>query len=95
MSPRRAGAAALALLALAVFVALGSWQLQRRTWKLDLIARVEQRVHAPPVPAPGPERWPTIAASSDEYRRVRVTGEFLHDRETLVRLRPCLAVASG
>jgi surfeit locus 1 family protein len=85
MSPRRAGAAALALLALAVFAALGSWQLQRRAWKLDLIARVEQRVHAPPAPAPGPERWPAITANSDEYRRVHVTGEFLHERETLVQ----------
>ena len=77
--------AAGALLMVAVLVALGSWQLQRRTWKLDLIARVEQRVHAPPVAAPGPERWPMVSAAGDEYRRVRVTGAFLHERETLVQ----------
>ena len=85
MSPRRAGAAAFALLLFAGFAALGTWQLQRRTWKLDLIARIEQRAHAPPVPAPGPQRWPSVSAATDEYLRVRVTGEFLHEHETPVQ----------
>jgi surfeit locus 1 family protein len=66
-------------------IALGSWQLERRAWKLDLIARVEQRVHAAPVAVPGPEQWPQVSAQRDEYRRVRLTGTFLHDRETLVQ----------
>ena len=34
------------------FVSLGTWQVQRRTWKLDLIERVDQRVHAAPVALP-------------------------------------------
>lgn len=85
MSPGRAGAAALALLVFAGFVALGSWQLQRRAWKLDLIARVEQRVHAQHVAAPGPDLWPLVSAAGDEYRRVQVIGEFLHEREVLVQ----------
>ncbi|MDT8333730.1 SURF1 family cytochrome oxidase biogenesis protein, partial [Roseomonas gilardii] len=38
----------LALLAFAGLVALGTWQVERRAWKLDLIQRVESRVHAPP-----------------------------------------------
>ena len=66
-------------------VALGNWQLERRVWKLDLIARVEQRVHAAPVAVPGPEQWPQVSAQRDEYRRVRLAGTFLHDRETLVQ----------
>jgi len=74
-------AAGLAVLA---FLALGTWQVQRRAWKLDLIARVEQRVHAAPADMPGPAAWPDISAARDEYRRVRATGTFLHDRETLV-----------
>ena len=45
----------LALLACAGFIALGTWQVQRLQWKLALIERVEQRVHAVPVPAPGPQ----------------------------------------
>ena len=29
-----------------VFAGLGIWQIERRSWKLDLIARVEARIHA-------------------------------------------------
>lgn len=77
--------ALLALLAFAGFVALGTWQIERRAWKLDLIERVNQRVTAPPVAAPGPDRWPRINAADDEYRHVHLTGTFLNDRETLVQ----------
>lgn len=75
--------APLALLAVlaAVFVALGNWQIARRSWKLDLIERVEQRLKAEPVAAPGPSAWPGIG-KPDEYRRVRVTGRFRHEFET-------------
>ena len=30
--------------ALAALIALGVWQVERRSWKLDLIARVEARL---------------------------------------------------
>jgi surfeit locus 1 family protein len=89
--PRRRSFAALlalaicAALAFAGFAALGTWQLYRLQWKLALIERVNQRVHAAPVPAPGPDRWPHITAESDEYRHVRVTGTFLYDRSTKVQ----------
>lgn len=69
---------ALALLATLGFSALGIWQVERRAWKLDLIARVEARIHAPPAPMP---EWSDFA----EYRRVRLQGDFLYDRETLVK----------
>lgn len=75
----------LALAGIAGLTALGVWQLERRVWKLDLIERVDARIHASPVPAPGPEAWPSVTAASDEYRRVGVTGRFLNDRETLVQ----------
>ncbi|WP_439395925.1 SURF1 family protein [Bradyrhizobium sp. PMVTL-01] len=75
----------LSLTAFAVLVALGVWQIERRAWKLALIDRVEQRVHAPAQPIPAPAAWPSITAASDEYRHVSVTGRFLHDRETLVQ----------
>ena len=77
--------AALALAGVAVFVALGVWQLERRVWKLDLIARVESRVHAPAVDAPGPDEWPAVNAAGYEYRHVRLTGRFLDKPATLVR----------
>jgi surfeit locus 1 family protein len=75
----------LALAGMAGFAALGVWQLERRAWKLELIDRVERRIHAEPVPAPGPETWPAVDAAGYAYRRVRLTGRFLHDRETLVQ----------
>lgn len=74
----------VALFGIAGLMWLGIWQVERRAWKLDLISRVESRVHATPGPAPGPADWPSITANNDEYRRVTVSGHFLHDRETLV-----------
>lgn len=76
---------ALGLAMTAGFVLLGNWQVERRAWKVDLIERVEARVDAAPVPAPGPAAWPGVTAANAEYLRVRATGGFLHDRETLVQ----------
>lgn len=87
--PRRAGVlAAWAIVALAVFaylVSLGIWQVERRAWKLDLIDRVESRIHAAPTPLPSPADWPRVNREDDEYRRVTVTGEYLHEQEALVQ----------
>jgi len=79
-----AACAAVVVLSFAGFIALGTWQVERRAWKLDLIDRVEHRVHAPAIAAPGRERWPEVTAARDEYLHVSVAGTFLHDRETLV-----------
>lgn len=68
----------------AALVALAVWQVHRRAWKLDLIARVEARVHADPVPAPGPDAWPAVSAAADEYRRVTVAGRWRPERPALV-----------
>lgn len=69
------------LLLAAAFTALGVWQLERRAWKLDLIARVESRIHAPPRPLTG---WAGLT-DADAYTPVRLTGTFLNERETLVQ----------
>ena len=74
-----------ALLGIASLIALGVWQIERLSWKLALIDRVEQRIHAVSEPMPPMASWPLINASHDEYRRVTVTGRFMHDRETLVK----------
>lgn len=79
---RFAFVAALGLFML-VFAGLGIWQIERRSWKLDLIARVEARIHAVPVAAPGPMEWPRISAATDEYRRVVLQGRYLDAPETL------------
>ncbi len=75
-------ALALAASLMIAFAALGIWQLQRLSWKLDLIAQVEARVHA------APESLQTLLARAPEdraYRRVTVQGQFNHDAETRVQ----------
>lgn len=85
---------AVALLAAFVgFIALGVWQWQRMGWKDALIARVEARVHADPVPPPPRSRWAAITARSDEYRRVRLSGRFLPVPET--RTQAVTALGAG
>ena len=81
---KRAFLLILCALGVVTFAALGLWQIERRSWKLDLIARVDARLHAPPVALPPRSAWATLAPQDVEYRRVAVTGTFLHDRETLV-----------
>ena len=66
------------------FTALGVWQLERRAWKLDLIARVDARLVAAPVAAPGPDTWPALSRKTAEYRRVRAEGRFDHVHEVTV-----------
>lgn len=75
---------ALCVLGLLLFTALGIWQVERRSWKLDLIARVDQRIRAPAVAPPDAQSWASLAPKSAEYRRVAATGRLLHDKETLV-----------
>lgn len=73
------------LLLATVFGALGTWQVQRLFWKLDLIARVETRIHAEPALAPSRAEWTAISRERDEYRRVAATGPFRHDKTVLVQ----------
>jgi surfeit locus 1 family protein len=73
-----------AVISFVLLCSLGVWQLERRVWKLDLIERVEQRVRAAPVAAPGHEDA-ALFSTADEYRHVRVSGRFLHRHETLVQ----------
>ncbi|KQN09758.1 Surfeit locus 1 family protein [Sphingobium sp. Leaf26] len=73
------GLALIALILFSGFSALGVWQIQRLGWKRDLIARVDARIHAAPVHSPA-----TIT-KADEYRRVTLTGTFLHDKAALTQ----------
>jgi len=66
------------------FVALGTWQVYRLQWKLDLIQRVEARLAQEPVPIPASDGWASINAADDEYKRVSARGHFLNDKEAHV-----------
>jgi surfeit locus 1 family protein len=61
------------------FLALGTWQVQRLAWKRALIAQVDARLAARPVPAP------VTAGLDATYRRVRATGVFEPGRNTFVQ----------
>ncbi|NLS20983.1 SURF1 family protein [Rhizobium sp. P40RR-XXII] len=74
----------LLLLLTALLIGLGTWQVQRLHWKLDLIARVDARVRAPAVQAPGPAQWADINAENSEYSHVQASGIFLNDKEVQV-----------
>ncbi len=67
----------LTLVMVAVLLGLGFWQLDRLAWKTALIADLEQRTTAPPITLTEALANPVAA----EYRRVRVTGRWLHERE--------------
>lgn len=57
-------------LGLVVLLGLGTWQLQRLTWKEDVLATIESRIAAGPVALP---EQPDEA--SDRYLAVELTGE--------------------
>lgn len=67
----------ITLFGVALLVGLGTWQVQRMIWKDALLQRIETRMAAAPVSLPpgviNPEDW--------EYRRVGLSGRFLHDQE--------------
>lgn len=73
------------LLAFLALLGLGTWQVQRLAWKTALVSRVETRLASAPVEAPGPNAWAAVSDETDAYRRIRATGVFLNDRETLVQ----------
>ncbi|XP_064091211.1 surfeit locus protein 1-like [Macrobrachium nipponense] len=65
---------------------LGTWQYQRRQWKLNLIAELEARTSAPPVEFPE-----DLNDLEDlEYKRVRLRGTFDHSKEIFMGPRPRL-----
>jgi surfeit locus 1 family protein len=91
-NPRRPrGAPTLALLALAGaalllgFLALGVWQVERRAWKLDLIARVDARLHAPAQPLPPASQWPGLDVATNTYTPMRLQGRWLPGKTVLTQ----------
>ena len=66
-----------------VLVGLCVWQVQRMHWKEELIAERESRVAAEPVALPAPNG----ETGGVEYRRVRLEGIFLHDKEMFLGAR--------
>jgi surfeit locus 1 family protein len=77
-------AAVASAIALAILISLGMWQLERKAWKEGLLAQIQARAYGEPGEIAPPATWGSWRAEADEFRRVRVTGTFRHDLETLV-----------
>ena len=73
-----------ALLAFALLVALGTWQIERKAWKEALIAALAQRLAPPPQTLPAARDWTKLDRAGDEYRWVKFTARFDNAREALV-----------
>ncbi|PDS70212.1 SURF1 family protein [Rhizobium phaseoli] len=70
----------LVLIALAILISLGTWQVQRLHWKEGLLADIAARQVAAPVPLADIE---AMAASGGdiEYRKVTATGRYINNKE--------------
>ncbi len=66
-----------AIPAIVIMLGLAVWQVQRMNWKTALIDRLHSRMAEPAIDAA------TVAAdpAAAEYRKVRLVGTFLHDKE--------------
>ncbi|MBY5816566.1 SURF1 family protein [Rhizobium leguminosarum] len=70
----------LVLIALAILISLGTWQVERLHWKEGLIADIAARQAASPVPLADIEAM--AAAGGDiEYRKVTATGRYINNKE--------------
>jgi cytochrome oxidase assembly protein ShyY1 len=70
------GFAIFTLVMVALFIGLGVWQLQRRVEKHALIAALDERLAATPVPLPPASEWSKLTADRDEFRRVSFTATY-------------------
>ena len=75
---------AFALIGIAILIGLGVWQLERRTWKENLIATINARVTQASANLPPREDWSRLTPAADEYRRVTFPAEFLKGQEAYV-----------
>jgi surfeit locus 1 family protein len=73
-----------AILAFAVLIGLGVWQIERKAWKEGLIASLTERLATPPMALPGASDWSQLDRAADEYRHVKFTAVFDNGREALV-----------
>ncbi len=73
-----------AIVGIAILVGLGLWQLDRKTWKENLIAAMSERLARAPADLPPRDRWARLTPERDEFARVGFPAEFLPGEEALV-----------
>jgi surfeit locus 1 family protein len=78
------GATVFAVAGISLLLGLGLWQLERKTWKENLIATVTARLARAPAQLPPRTSWSQLKPEADEYTRVAFPAEFLTGEEALV-----------
>ena len=76
--------AALMLAVAATCVWLGTWQMQRLSEKDALIAAVDTRLDAEPVPMPPAEQWANLDLEALNFQPVSLTGAFRYNQTVTV-----------
>jgi surfeit locus 1 family protein len=69
--------------AVLLMLGLGVWQVERLSWKTALLRHIGEQMTAPALPLPAAVADPVAF----DYRRVSITGRFLHDREMYLAAR--------
>jgi cytochrome oxidase assembly protein ShyY1 len=75
---------AFALAGFLVLIGLGTWQIERKAWKENLIAALDARLSAAPVALPPRSEWASMMAENSEFTRVRLRIEFCSGPDALV-----------
>lgn len=76
--------AALMLILAAVCAFLGSWQMERLAEKEALVAAVDARLTAPPIPVPSPTEWASLDYETLVYQPVSLTGAYRYTQTLTV-----------
>ena len=73
-----------AIVGIAILIGLGIWQLDRKTWKENLIAAMTTRLARAPADLPPRDRWAGLDRQHEEFARVGFPAEFMPGQEALV-----------
>jgi surfeit locus 1 family protein len=73
-----------AVVGVTILIGFGIWQLDRKTWKQNLIATLTTRLAQAPGDLPPRASWPKLVQADNEFRRVTFPAEFLEGQEALV-----------
>src|ERR1700691_4524369 len=65
----------------ALLLGLGTWQLERLQWKLQLIADMNRNMHAAPISI---DRAMAAGVSAAQYRHVDLSGQYVNADEAYV-----------
>ena len=73
-----------AVVGVTILIGLGIWQLDRNTWKQNLITTLTTRLARAPEDMPPRASWPRLLQDGNEFRRVTFPAEFTEGQEALV-----------